>query len=89
MPETSPASVAARTDRSSRSYATYSAYISDYSDEVAVSTLICLIHQASYLLDQQLRQLERAFVEEGGFTERLHRVRSQARNRPPDASGSS
>ena len=31
------------------------------------------------LLDQQLRQLEKQFVEEGGFTERLYRARGQAR----------
>ena len=33
----------------------------------------------NYLLDQQLRQLERQFVEEGGFTEKLYRTRIQAR----------
>ena len=34
--------------------------------------MICLIHQTNYLLDQQLRTLEKAFLEEGGFTERLY-----------------
>ena len=34
-----------------------------------------------YLLDRQLDSLKKAFVEEGGFTERLYRVRSQRRNR--------
>jgi four helix bundle suffix protein len=41
--------------------------------------VICLIHQASYLLDRQLKGLEQEFIKEGGFTERLYRVRSQAR----------
>ncbi len=45
------------------------------------STLICLIHQTNYLLDQQLRSLERAFLEEGGFTERLYRARLDNRER--------
>jgi len=40
---------------------------------------IFLIHQADYLLDQQLRALEKAFLDEGGFTERLYRVRTEAR----------
>ena len=31
-----------------------------------------MIHQANYLLDQQLRQLEKQFLEEGGFTEKLY-----------------
>ena len=37
--------------------------------------LICLIHQTNYLLDQQLRQLERAFLAEGGLRERMTRAR--------------
>ena len=32
------------------------------------------------LLDQQLRSLEKEFLKEGGFTERLYRTRSQMRN---------
>ncbi len=67
-----------------RSYATYRAYIEDSSPEVAANTLICLIHQTNYLLDQQLRQLERQFLREGGFTEKLYRARSQARKSPND-----
>ncbi len=49
------------------------------SPEVSANTLICLINQASYLLGRQLRKLEQQFVEEGGFTERLYKVRTQAR----------
>jgi len=33
------------------------------------------------LLDQQLRQLEKAFLQEGGFTERLYRARTTARRK--------
>jgi len=47
--------------------------------EAAANTMICLIHQANYLLDQQLRQLDQRFRDEGGFTEKLYRVRTQAR----------
>jgi four helix bundle suffix protein len=64
-----------------RSYSTYRTYIEDSSPEVAANTLICLIHQTNYLLDQQLRQLEHAFLEEGGFTERLYNARSSHRRR--------
>lgn len=45
--------------------------------ETAANTLICLIHQTNYLLDQQLRQLEKQFLNEGGFTERLYRARKR------------
>jgi hypothetical protein len=30
--------------------------------EVAANTVICLIHQANYLLDQQIRRLERPLL---------------------------
>jgi len=60
-----------------RSYMTYRTYIEKSSPEIAANTVICLIHQTNYLLDQQLRQLEKAFLEEGGFTERLYRERKK------------
>jgi len=59
----------------------YSTYIERAPLPVAANTIICLIHQTNYLLDQQLRQLEKAFLEEGGFTERLYKARSAARGR--------
>ena len=65
-----------------RSYTTYKAYIEQSPAEVAANTIICLIHQANYLLDQQLRQLEQQFLEQGGFTEKLYHARKQARHQP-------
>jgi four helix bundle suffix protein len=62
-----------------RSYRTYKPCIEGTPAEVAANTIICIIHQANYLLDRQLKVLEREFVKEGGFTERLYRVRTQAR----------
>jgi four helix bundle suffix protein len=62
-----------------RSYVTYKTYIEASPPEAAANTIICLIHQANYLLDQLLRQLEKQFLDEGGFTERLYQARSQAR----------
>jgi four helix bundle suffix protein len=41
--------------------------------------MICLIHQTNYLLDQLLRQLEVAFVKEGGLRERMTRARLRSR----------
>jgi len=62
-----------------RSYSTYKTYF-EASAEIAANTMICLIHQTNYLLDQQLRALEKEFLKEGGFTEKLYRTRSQMRN---------
>jgi four helix bundle suffix protein len=70
--------------RKNRSYLTYKPYIEGGSPEIAANTLICLVHQANYLLDQQLRALEKEFLKEGGFTERLYHARTQMRNRRRD-----
>ena len=67
--------------RNNRSYLTYKPYIENSAPEIAANTVICLIHQTNYLLDQQLRSLEKEFLNEGGFTERLYHTRLQMRNR--------
>ncbi len=48
--------------------------------ETAANTMVCLINQASFLLGRQMQQLERSFLSEGGFTERLYRQRQEARS---------
>ncbi len=63
--------------KSDRSYSTYKSYLEN--PEPAANVLLCLIHQANYLLDQQLRALEKEFLEQGGFTERLYHARKQQR----------
>jgi four helix bundle suffix protein len=64
-----------------RSYSTYKTYFEVKEPEIAANAAICLIHQTNYLLDQQLRALEKGFLKEGGFTERLYRTRSQVRQK--------
>jgi len=44
-------------------------------------TLICLINQASFLLGRQMQKLEQLFASDGGFTERLYKVRTEARKK--------
>lgn len=63
------------------SYETYRTYIDSRSPAVVANIIICLIHQTNYLLDQQIRQLERAFLEEGGLRERMSRARLEARQK--------
>jgi len=57
------------------SYTTYETYIETRPPEVIANILVCLIHQTNYLLDQLIRKLEKAFVEEGGLRERMTRAR--------------
>jgi four helix bundle suffix protein len=73
--------IRALTYKSNRSYSTYKNYFEASPPEAAANAAICLIHQTSYLLDQQLRALEKEFLKEGGFTEKLYRARSEARKR--------
>lgn len=41
---------------------------------------IILINQADYLLYRQLKRLSELFLKEGGFSERMYRMRQQGRN---------
>lgn len=65
--------------KSNKSYESYRTYIESEDPEIAANTLICLIHQENYLLDRQLAALEKKFLEEGGFTERLYKSREKHR----------
>lgn len=49
--------------------------------EIAADGALALLAVACSLLDRQIATLEKNFVNEGGFTERLYRVRSERRNR--------
>lgn len=61
-----------------RTYKTYVTYMANA--EAAANCAMCLIHQANYLLDRQLKALEQAFLNEGGFTERLYQARRTVRD---------
>jgi restriction system protein len=53
----------------------YAPWIGHADPAVVANTIICLIHQANYLLDQQIRSLEAQFVEGGGYSEQLATAR--------------
>jgi four helix bundle suffix protein len=63
-----------------RSYETYPPHV-HAGPEPAANTLICLTHQATYLLRRQLAAVEDQFLDEGGFTERLYSARKSRRLR--------
>ena len=62
-------------------YETYRELCETRPAEVIANIAICIVHQANYLLDQQIRRLERDFIEEGGLRERMTRARVQQRNK--------
>ncbi|MEI6972330.1 MAG: four helix bundle suffix domain-containing protein [bacterium] len=51
--------------------APYAPWLRHADGAVVANAVICLIHQANYLLDQQIASLERAFVEVRGYSEQL------------------
>ena len=61
----------------------YRKFVETRPPEVIANIALCLIHQTNYLLDQQLRRLEKDFVEGGGLRERMTRARLHYRNNPP------
>jgi four helix bundle suffix protein len=62
-------------------YETYRTYVETRPPQTVSNIAICLIHQANYLLDHQLRRMEQDFVKEGGLRERMTRARIDYRNR--------
>lgn len=61
-------------------FETYRPFMETRPAEVLANIALCLIHQANYLLDQQIRRLEKDFVEKGGLRERMTRARMDYRS---------
>jgi four helix bundle suffix protein len=66
---------------SHESYETYKSYAEERSPETSANVIVCLIHQANYLIDRQIRRLEKDFVSGGGLSERMTRARLKERQR--------
>ncbi|HYF49542.1 MAG TPA: four helix bundle suffix domain-containing protein [Planctomycetota bacterium] len=58
-----------------QTYELYREFVETRPPEVIANIAICLIHQTNYLLDRQLRRLEKDFLEQGGLRERMTRAR--------------
>jgi len=64
-------------------YETFKKAIEHESPEICANTMITLIKITTYLLKQQMKQLEAAFISEGGLRERMTRARLEERRRKP------
>ncbi len=78
-----------RTDLSdSERFALYARWLEAGDPAIRANAIICLIHQANYLLDRQIAALELAFIEDGGYSEQLAterlRQRKKDRTNPSD-----
>ncbi|HIJ81245.1 MAG TPA: four helix bundle protein [Desulfuromonadales bacterium] len=67
-------------NKSHTTYEAYREFVDTRPANVVANIAICLIHQANYLLDQQIRRLEKDFLKEGGLRERMTKARLQARD---------
>lgn len=65
--------------RKPQSYSLYGSFMETRPPETVANIVLCLIHQANYLLDHQLQRLEADFLKEGGIRERMTQARLQHR----------
>ena len=66
-----------------QTYELYREFVETRPPAVIANIALCLIHQANYLIDQQLRRLEKDFLEQGGLRERMFQARLAHRHQPP------
>lgn len=63
------------------SYETYRSFMDTRPPEILANIAICLIHQAGYLLDQQIKRLEKDFLKKGGLRENMTNARLEYRRK--------
>jgi len=61
--------------------ALYARWLKSPDPAIVANALICIIHQANYLLDRQLEALEQQFIQGGGYSEQLAAKRIAERQR--------
>jgi four helix bundle suffix protein len=59
----------------------YNQWLTHADPAVVANAIICLIHQANYLLDRQISSLEEHFISHGGYSEQLAAARISERGR--------
>jgi four helix bundle suffix protein len=69
--------------RRDESFESYRSFFEDRPPETLANIAICLLHQANYLLDRQIKRLEKDFVAKGGLRERMTRARLDHRRSAP------
>ena len=74
-----PSDPSDKTDK--KRWAKYTPWLEHKDPGVVANTLICLIHQANFLLDRQIAVLERSIIEKGGYRENLTAARLAERAR--------
>lgn len=66
---------------SDATYETFRKAVENSDPEIRANAIIGLIKVTNYLLNQQIRRLEKDFVEKGGLRERMYRARVDHRDK--------
>ena len=66
-----------------QTYEIYRPFFETRPPEVMANIAICLLYQTNFLIDQQLRRLEKDFLEQGGLRERMFQARLEHRRHHP------
>jgi four helix bundle suffix protein len=61
--------------RTPQTFEVYREFVETRPPAVVANIAICLIHQTNFLIDQQLRRLEKDFLAQGGLRERMLQAR--------------
>lgn len=62
-------------------YEAFREFVETRPGEVVANIALCLLNQANYLLDQQIRRLEQDFLKEGELRERMTKAQLESRTR--------
>src|SRR6266581_7683131 len=65
-----------------QSFEHYRRFVESRPPAVVANIALCLIHQTNYLVDKQIRRLEKDFLKNGGLRERMARARIKHRMNP-------
>ena len=65
-----------------------SEFVAKGEPEAVANAMLCAVNQAAYLLRRQIESQGREFLQQGGFAERLHSARVQARANSEKSDGS-
>jgi four helix bundle suffix protein len=66
-----------------QTYELYREFVETRPGHVVANIALCLVNQANFLLDRQLKRLGQDFLEQGGLRERMTRLRLERRNQRP------
>lgn len=77
-----PSNLTDQTDQTRWNF--YAPWLEHDDPAIRANAIICLIHQANFLLDRQIAALEKAFIEDGGYSEQLAAARLAKRQKQRD-----